>query len=156
MEIPYLPDEILYTIFKAVGECDAKNLGSLLRAGKRALRLVYKEDLLRTCNIQSLYMENHEDILEGGKARCFFDKCLRSANPVANYVEALNRIIHLRDMDGGIELLESNGFNHPKSTLAAALCCACSGDDCSASKLFKVFISSHGHLHEEGAITIGC
>lgn len=156
MVIPDLPEDILHKIIQIVGEADACNLGSFIRACKVSNRLVFTEYVLRTCNVFWLFCKHdREGITSGGKARSFFEKCFLEDNPQALYLESLNLVIREGDFGGGIDLLEANAPDHAHSTLAAALLSVCVGEGDKASQLFQLFSKNHGSLLEDKARHIG-
>lgn len=114
MTLPHLPDDVLANIIKRVGEDAHYRLTPFIKAGKRLLELVFREETLKSVNICDL-CSDPTNIMEGapgywpeGKGRAFMVKCLDKGNGVALYYEGLRIASEVGDLRLAISLLRRN------------------------------------------------
>ncbi|CAA7021380.1 unnamed protein product [Microthlaspi erraticum] len=140
---------------EVLAEAEVSYLSPFVCAGKSTCNIAGTAEVLLKCNFTHLIHENHEDIMPGGRARRFFERCCEVGNLEAVYFEGLRLAIHSGDINLAIEMLVRNDKGHGKSTLAAAFFAICSGDRKQASVLFQSFSVNHGGLQEEKARFLG-
>ncbi|CAA7021855.1 unnamed protein product [Microthlaspi erraticum] len=96
-----LPDDLLSKIIEICGRESYAFLASFVRAGPRSKKLVYSTNVLRACNLSPLFFDRARWMLwENGRARRFFEACLRERNPQAIYYDSLDRLVNGGDFHG--------------------------------------------------------
>lgn len=164
MAMPDIPDEILANILKLVANDRWWLLGPILKAGKRALKLVYSAHVLKDANIYTVcsdpsniatYTHPVSGIQWKGRYRHFFERCLAAENHIAFYYEGLRVVAEERDINRGMSLLSRTVPKDAHATLACGLLSICVGNEAMAIYYLNLFGEKHCCLGTEEVMAFG-